>query len=968
MPKQQLTINKFEGGLNTNSDPRDIADNEFSALEGFDVDSIGMIKMMGTHGDHSVITSSATNNIFGASTNFAEGYGIFPFSSAYDDSGALVSTNYLALTDGTYVHIFDDIGTTWNGMDAITSSTGFSLGEVSQSATDVYASFYSAEGNLRVSDGNFDNYENVPKLLQYIQSKTYGKGSNTSYPTEHAQASVGGDWVVNNASIETGVTSSNLKMINLGDHAKGIIEISSGGGGAGGANAINDITANTGTGNPGTVVISNSDLDFGSLSTDNGYYNGHTCSVFGSAGVTKYGVVVDYAYSGGTGTFKIWSHSTGDTDFYTQGARDDSGNWGFQVGQHDGYLWNVDFNGESRNREVISDDWGVTLIFDEGESLDGGWMPKTSTRYKFYHSTIFDDMQHSNPAVFKMYPRKAASGTTAHASVSEMHFADGNTSLNASSPTGGEVGVASTEIPVSFHLLVRMRAENDPDGSGNFTVGDTGFDEEDQDDVDSPGAYNFLGGNQRVTGGMVWWASNEDGYKKLYLLMEYDMEKGGRIITGESSGDGAFAPWISWIYPVATSPILTPSFGLSDVNTEVTNPPVIQDYETFTLYPPDAKLNAKWKTAVVADNKAYVGNIMRQEKSTFNGGGSWSTSTNANQPQYQDLILVSSKDRYDVFPDDPNFQFNHTPGDGDKIIKLETFSNRLIVFYSNKVEVFALPQEELEQEFKYVGLDGENPSQACSTDFGVAWINSKGVYFYGGDRPAILSEKIRNKWIGEDGHEAFWKGGTDGANDVLSIAYDPSSSKLLVSKTIVSGGSDLEHILEFSFKTKSWTYKENALTDTTDKRFTIYKGDLIFDNGTMIQKWSNEAAAGTGSGGNVIHTKDYDFGVPGTRKKIYKVYITYQSGGSATNVHVKYDVNGGTSLDKTFKDGTNFGTSTDNELDAATGWQVAELIPSTSSEANNKYSFRLVFTCDGVVPATFEINDITIIYRIKSIK
>ena len=32
MPKQQLKIEQFHGGLNTDSDPRDIADNEFSAL------------------------------------------------------------------------------------------------------------------------------------------------------------------------------------------------------------------------------------------------------------------------------------------------------------------------------------------------------------------------------------------------------------------------------------------------------------------------------------------------------------------------------------------------------------------------------------------------------------------------------------------------------------------------------------------------------------------------------------------------------------------------------------------------------------------------------------------------------------------------------------------------------------------------------------------------------------------------
>ena len=82
-------------------------------------------------------------------------------------------------------------------------------------------------------------------------------------------------------------------------------------------------------------------------------------------------------------------------------------------------------------------------------------------------------------------------------------------------------------------------------------------------------------------------------------------------------------------------------------------------------------------------------------------------------------------------------------------------------------------------------------------------------------------------------------------------------------------------------------------------------------------------------------------------------------------MQVKYDVDGGTSLDKEFQDGNNFAS---DELAAANGWQVAELKPKTSSEANNKYSFRLAFTCDGTVPAAFEINDITIIYRAKSIK
>ena len=58
----------------------------------------------------------------------------------------------------------------------------------------------------------------------------------------------------------------------------------------------------------------------------------------------------------------------------------------------------------------------------------------------------------------------------------------------------------------------------------------------------------------------------------------------------------------------------------------------------------------------------------------------------------------------------------------------------------------------------------------------------------------------------------------------------------------------------------------------------------------------------------------------------------------------------------------------DNELAFANGWQVAELKPDVSSEANNIKSFQLRFATDGTVPSGFEINDISIVYRIKSIR
>ena len=134
MPKKQFPITRFEGGLHTDADPRDIADNEFSFLQGFSVDSIGRLVMMGAHANHGTITAET---ISGSNA----GYGIFPFSADYDDAGALVTTDYLALSEGDTINIFDPVSNdgspTWNGM----ANAAFNMGDSSTSATDNKPSF-----------------------------------------------------------------------------------------------------------------------------------------------------------------------------------------------------------------------------------------------------------------------------------------------------------------------------------------------------------------------------------------------------------------------------------------------------------------------------------------------------------------------------------------------------------------------------------------------------------------------------------------------------------------------------------------------------------------------------------------------------------------------------------------------------------------------------------------------------------
>ena len=64
-----------------------------------------------------------------------------------------------------------------------------------------------------------------------------------------------------------------------------------------------------------------------------------------------------------------------------------------------------------------------------------------------------------------------------------------------------------------------------------------------------------------------------------------------------------------------------------------------------------------------------------------------------------------------------------------------------------------------------------------------------------------------------------------------------------------------------------------------------------------------------------------------------------------------------------FEDGDNF---TSGLIQSSIAWDIAVLKPDTSSEASNIYSFQLHM--DGTVDTDFEINDISIVFRVKPVK
>jgi hypothetical protein len=194
------------------------------------------------------------------------------------------------------------------------------------------------------------------------------------------------------------------------------------------------------------------------------------------------------------------------------------------------------------------------------------------------------------------------------------------------------------------------------------------------------------------------------------------------------------------------------------------------------------------------------------------------------------------------------------------------------------------------------------------------------------------------------------------------IGYLPKKRQLIVVKDN-GANSNAGDIFLYDMVTGSWTFGDSKMTDSQLKsNFIVFKNELTYmhtDTTNDFLKWNPTVAQ---SANFQIVTKDIDFTEPGRNKKIYKVLVTYDTANSDPNVQVYFDVNGGTALNKTFADGTNFSS---NELATANGWAVAELKPSTSSQANNIKSFQLKFQTSGTVPTGFRINDISIVYRAK---
>lgn len=364
--------------------------------------------------------------------------------------------------------------------------------------------------------------------------------------------------------------------------------------------------------------------------------------------------------------------------------------------------------------------------------------------------------------------------------------------------------------------------------------------------------------------------------------------------------------------------------------------------------------NVKWKTSAMVGRKIYIGNV--EIKDRYNRTHTLS-----------DTVLKSRAGRFDSFTMDRRLDV--AVGDGEDVVRLASFADRLLQFKQNTMYIIncTKTQEILESKNKFKGVDHHNA--VCETDYGVVWCNEHGIYMYNGRsvNELFITEGVRN--VSESTWNAFYKKGE------TMLGYVASSKQILFYRGVDDADNTTGNVLIYDLVTGSFVQGTDQ-GNNEDKTNLIndWNNDLLYGyessaNNTLLQKWTVTPTAGIAT--MDVKTKFFNFENQ-SRKKIYKVEITYKGGVindidyETTNVHPKYSVDSSNSYTGVFRDAS--GNAITN-IPSSSDWSVIELYTSAIDNNNVKsISIQLTEASAGAVRQNFEVNDIAIIYRQKSVK
>jgi len=508
-----------------------------------------------------------------------------------------------------------------------------------------------------------------------------------------------------------------------------------------------------------------------------------------------------------------------------------------------------------------------------------------------------------------------------------------------------------------------------------------------------------------IQGLRVYVKNFNDAEDEFVLLLDIDFEQGSRVSLGNE-----FDPLVDMSGHMHTHDPL--NSGSSErayaiFNQSTTTYAHINGYDMEEHAISFQNTAYGYKTAVVANQRAFVANIRYPD-------------ADGKTRVMGDRIQYTPVRKYDTFPQ--TYYLDIATNDGDEIIKLEEFQDRLFIFKKNKLFILDISAASdfewaIIGEFDNRGVS--NPGAVSKSDVGVVWANEYGLFAFS-DGITKLSVPI---------DDATWATNIDADN--VQVGYIPKKNQIVVignaavevyqadgttanllaealdsSETGVDvdyGGTfsannvikvDSEEMLITSISTNTLTVTRayngtSAASHSDNASITRLSRGYLYDvtTSSFVNLTVNNALLGStvtnfvrfeqelcimGSNGTlykfdttaaanrvVIQTKEFDFGLPSVDKKIYSIYVTYKD---ANNVSLTYGLDGATPTTSTIdREGTS-----------------SNALSNSSTRATHKFTFESSTVCKSIqlkfssgssdTETGFEIEDISIIYRLRVLK
>lgn len=416
-----------------------------------------------------------------------------------------------------------------------------------------------------------------------------------------------------------------------------------------------------------------------------------------------------------------------------------------------------------------------------------------------------------------------------------------------------------------------------------------------------------------------------------YLFCEVDFEEGIRM--AGSNDYSAFSvieanSKHNFMFPTGFFTNATDTVGDGKIVTRLSIAEPFIDDDTSVI----GRANTGFKTHTVMNRRLYVGNVQYYDKDN-------------NLVTKSDRVLKSKVGKFDVISESSFIDVEVE--DGDSIIRLESLGSKLLQFKRRNLFIVNTSRniEFLEGAYDYKGCEKEY--HVTKGEGFVAWFNRYGAFIYDGQRIVDIN-------INENGQPVFDDWESNYYHDSNVIGFIPKTKQIYITNNQSSN-----NVLMYDIKSQSWIIGDTTSTNDISNIITRNNGDInwleIVGSAGKLVKWNNNPTSFTKTG-VIMQSKEYDFGTPMVNKNINTIYVNCKQ---TANMKLQ---GFGTKRDNTPVALTDIDTLTNNTGSLKT---LKLAVPDTFK---NLVSFGIALKSTGAVNAGFEINDIQIVYREKSVR